>query len=80
MTNVRLKLRMPGWAIPLKRVLQSFKLLTVRYKWTKFSEWVNIRNKQLSFTKIGVPQLRVPQLGCLPQRGPPKLKVLNLYS
>ena len=41
---------------------------------TKFSEWVDIRNK-LNLTKIVGSKI-----GSLPKRGPPKFKIFNLLS
>ena len=51
-TSVQLNQGCQVGGIPLNRVLQNFKLLPVRAKWIKFSEWVEIKNK-LNVTKIG---------------------------
>ena len=47
---------------------------TVRARWIKFSEWVDIKNK-FNITKIGRSEM-----GIFPKRDPPKFKLFNLLS
>ena len=69
-TSVRQKSGVPGWGISLNRVIQNFELLTVRARWIKFSEWVNIKNK-LTLTKIGSSAI-----GAFPN-GPSKIQTFQ---
>ena len=71
-TFVPRKSGVPGWGIPINRVLQNFELLNRYSLIDQIWKWIDIKNK-LNLTKI-----RGATMVISPQTGPPKFKAFNI--